>query len=233
MSRSCPVLFLIVFFLVPPLDAQSVHSEHKFETILNHLLSDQREIWTTPFREETWNKPQTFWFLGVSGASFTLDGDPSRSIRENREFQGFNDVWDSTPADLTIALLPLTLGLTGEWTGQDRLAELGWKSTEALAGSLIAVNVMKAASQRARPHTGNVYGFWDGGNSYPSGHAISAWAMAAVATQHYPEKKWLPWVAYPLAGLVSFSRVTAGHHFVSDVVAGSLLGFSIGRWAIE
>lgn len=232
MTRKSIPRLLVLFLTFLTIPAQSA-PEHEVGTFFSHLVNDQQQIWTTPFRAETWKKPQTYWFIGGSGISFSLDDQPSRSLRENDAFNGFNDVWDSTPADLTIALLPLTLGLAGKWTGQERLAEFGWKSTEALVGSLIAVGLMKAATQRPRPHRDDVYGFWEGGNSYPSGHAISAWAMASVASKHYHDQKWVPWVAYPLAGLVSFSRVTSGHHFASDVVTGSILGFSIGRWAIE
>ena len=37
-------------------------------------------------------------------------------------------------------------------------------------------------------------------------------------------------IAYGLAGAVSFSRVTSGDHFPSDVAAGSVVGFLIGRY---
>src|SRR5690606_24591147 len=225
MTRKSIPRLLVLFFAFLTVQAQSP-SEHELEIFFSHLVDDQREIWTTPFQEETWKKPQTYWFIGASGLSFTLDDEPSRSIRENDAFSGFNDVFASTPADLTVALLPVTLGLAGKWSGQERLAEFGWKSTEALVGSLIAVSLMKAVTQRPRPNRENVYGFWDGGNSFPSGHAISVWAVASVASKHYPDQKWVPWVAYPLAGLISFSRISSGHHFASDVVTGSVLGFS-------
>lgn len=34
----------------------------------------------------------------------------------------------------------------------------------------------------------------------------------------------MPWVVYPIAGLVAWSRVHDGKHWTSDVVAGAALG---------
>src|SRR6184192_4438522 len=52
---------------------------------------------------------------------------------------------------------------------------------------------------------------------FPSGHSIGAFSLATVFARRYREHRWVPWVAYGLAGLVSFSRITAQAHFPSDV----------------
>ena len=64
-------------------------------------------------------------------------------------------------------------------------------------------------------------------DSFPSGHATVAFA-AAAALDHESKAAWVPWVAYPLAGLVGWSRVHDDRHWASDVVAGAALGTWVG-----
>jgi len=57
--------------------------------------------------------------------------------------------------------------------------------------------------------------------SFPSGHAAAATAVAVTASLAYP---WIAPEALPLAFLVAMSRVTLRVHYLSDVVAGAILG---------
>jgi undecaprenyl-diphosphatase len=65
--------------------------------------------------------------------------------------------------------------------------------------------------------------------SFPSGHSITAFAVAIPLGHFYP-------VAMPAllfcAGSVAASRVLLGMHFLSDVVVGSLLGAVLGYAAV-
>jgi undecaprenyl-diphosphatase len=61
--------------------------------------------------------------------------------------------------------------------------------------------------------------------SFPSGHSITAFAITVPLSMFYP--------AYMVGLLfcalsVAMSRVVLGLHFLSDVVAGSLMGAGIG-----
>ena len=59
--------------------------------------------------------------------------------------------------------------------------------------------------------------------SFPSGHAVVAFATATALTRE-SGSRWVPWVAYPAAALVGWSRVHDDLHWTSDVVAGAALG---------
>ncbi len=66
--------------------------------------------------------------------------------------------------------------------------------------------------------------------SYPSGHSSSAFAAARVISRLAPE---LAVEAYSLATQVAVSRVYAGVHYPSDVVAGALLGTGVADAALR
>ena len=64
--------------------------------------------------------------------------------------------------------------------------------------------------------------------SFPSGHSITAFAVAISLGSFYP-------AALPLllicAANVALSRILLGMHFLSDVLVGSALGAALGRIA--
>jgi undecaprenyl-diphosphatase len=64
-----------------------------------------------------------------------------------------------------------------------------------------------------------------GSDSFPSGHATTAFAAAALVGAFHPRFR-IP--LYGVATLVALSRVYLGVHFWLDVVAGSALGIVIG-----
>lgn len=61
--------------------------------------------------------------------------------------------------------------------------------------------------------------------SFPSGHSITAFAVAISLGAFYPPA--LPVLMF-CASSVAVSRVVLGMHFLSDVIAGSALGAALG-----
>jgi membrane-associated phospholipid phosphatase len=61
---------------------------------------------------------------------------------------------------------------------------------------------------------------------------MMAFSVADVFAQRYRRHKWVPYVAYTLATAISFSRVTTGAHFPSDVFIGAAMGFSISHFDV-
>ena len=61
--------------------------------------------------------------------------------------------------------------------------------------------------------------------SFPSGHMTAMWSIAPFVWVHY---RWLrvPWILASLGA--AFALSAAGAHFVSDLIAGCLLGGTVG-----
>jgi undecaprenyl-diphosphatase len=105
----------------------------------------------------------------------------------------------------------------------------------AVATSEASIGLLKAAYDRPRPPGSLVS---TSGASFPSGHAIAvaATVIALVIVVFPPGKERRHWeyMAGTFAFLMALSRTYLRAHWLSDVVAGTLLGlaFAVGCAAI-
>jgi undecaprenyl-diphosphatase len=109
-----------------------------------------------------------------------------------------------------------------------------WEVVEAAGISLLAalVLVIKFRVRRKRPEGdwGNIYRSTDP-HSFPSGHAARSFLIAVVGTALGP--LWLAVILWIWAPLVALARVAMGVHYVSDVVAGALLGVVVALIGLQ
>jgi membrane-associated phospholipid phosphatase len=102
-------------------------------------------------------------------------------------------------------------------------------SVEAGLSSLALAEVIKLGVDRSRPR--DERGATDFGHarrsdsSFPSSHTTLAWALVTPVAQRYDA----PWL-YGAAALVNVGRVADRKHWLSDTVAGSVLGWVVGDW---
>lgn len=145
-------------------------------------------------------------------------GDPANRLADAVQPFGTPLVW--APALLVAAGAGHVSGHR-DWTSASVRIAVSGVVAAAADGAL------KLAFGRARPSESpdDPYDFkpFSGQVSFPSGHATLAFAMVAVIS-HETGSRWVPWVGYPLAGLVGWSRVHDNEHWTSDVVAGAALG---------
>ena len=109
-----------------------------------------------------------------------------------------------------------------------------WSVVEFVGIFLLAALVMgiKFLVRRRRPEGewGGIYRNTDP-HSFPSGHAARAFLIAAVASVLAPA--WLGIILWIWAPLVSLARVAMGVHYVSDVLAGALLGIAVALIGLQ
>lgn len=102
-----------------------------------------------------------------------------------------------------------------------------WDAVELVGISLLAVLVLiiKFVVRRRRPEGewGGIYRNTDP-HSFPSGHAARAFFIAVIGSALGPT--WLGVVLWIWAPLVALARVAMGVHYLSDVIAGMLLGIA-------
>jgi undecaprenyl-diphosphatase len=127
-------------------------------------------------------------------------------------------------------ILSVPIGLFWFWKGRNQgrwgilYAALAWGLSD-----LFNSNLVKSVFERPRPcltlpdvhllvGCGQTY-------SFPSGHAVTSFAIATFLSLVYPRARW---VLFPVAILISFSRIAVGVHYPFDILAGWVEGAFFG-----
>lgn len=109
-----------------------------------------------------------------------------------------------------------------------------WSVYELFWISLLAALVisLKFTIRRRRPEGewGAIYRNTDP-HSFPSGHAARAFLIAVIASFCGPT--WLAVILWIWAPLVSLARVAMGVHYISDILAGALVGVIVALVGIQ
>ncbi len=116
------------------------------------------------------------------------------------------------------------------------LRQAGWHALLAHAAAGLTVQVLKHLIGRPRPRLLHAGGFqfgplWGpsletGLDSFPSGHTAASVAVAVALARRFPAAAPL---FYAAAGFVATTRIIAGSHFPTDVLAGVTIGLLAGQ----
>src|SRR5262245_60241850 len=233
-NRRSQCLFGILFILITTVagHAQTPAPTPSLEReFFKNILSDQKAIWTAPFhlerRDAKWVVPSSIGLMAL----FTTDRITGDEIFEaNRQVKASQ--WISNAGSVYgLGAVAGTFYLIGRKKNNYRARETGVLSAEAMINSIIVEGALKGITQRARPLDGHERSeFFDGGSSFPSGQSTQAWAVATVIAHEYKDRPAVQIAAYGIASAVSVARFTGHKHYISDVLAGSALGFGIGKF---
>ncbi len=159
--------------------------------------------------------------LGVTGLSFAFDHTVDDYFQKHKPLGGSEQTGDKIGQGYVPFGLGIALFATGEIIDNKQLADTGAVSVEALAVTGIATEALKYLTRRERPnHVDNM--------SFPAGHASMTAAFAASVSEMYDWNLWLAVPLYAVTAFVGASRIQAGEHHFSDVVAGITLGTVVG-----
>jgi len=209
-----------------------------------NILEDQKEIFLFP---KDLAKGKHWWpTIGVLGGTVALvASDPytAPAFRTTTRLSGFNRDLSAVNTAAFIAAVPAAMYGVG-WLRKNSYA----KETALLAGEAVTDGFLldipfKGITGRKLPlnYTGNgpySDSFFNGSHNpinsggFYSVHAFAATSVATVIAQRYRKHRWVPFVAYGLAGAICFSRISRSEHFPSDVFLGAAMGFVISKYAV-
>lgn len=199
--------------------------------LAGNILLDQKQIWTSPFHMHSGDAK---WWIAFGAATAALIATDHRTSTALENSAGQVSIAnDLSRIGTSYTLLPIVAGFYGfgVFAEDPKAREVGVLGAEALLDGLIVSSILKPIAGRNRPNAKDDQGnFFDGGMSFPSGHAIESWALASVISYEYGHTKLVPIIACGLAGVVSAARFAAQQHYASDIVAGGAIGWFIGRY---
>ena len=225
--------------------ASSAERPVSWKQLIPNLASDQKQIWRFPIRahrDKHWVPAAAV--LAVTAGLIAADPHEGAYFRRASAFDGFNHVFYGNATGYGMIAAPVSLYAAGLIGKDSKMRGTALLAGEAVVDSEILTTVLKDSLRRLRPVAippqGNFSDTWfessgsvlRGNGSMPSGHTIAAFSIATVFARRYGNHRWVPFVAYGLAGVVGFSRMTLSAHFASDVFMGASLGYSISRFAV-
>lgn len=230
-----------------PLPSNHIETDRdvSWSKLPSNFLHDQKEIWLFPTqlaRGKHWIP--TLAIVGGTAGLIVADPHVMPYFRTHaRNLDDFNDAFDAPITSAEVILVPAAFLLRGYLRHDSYDVNTSLLAAEAYADSAIVDLAIKAVTRRKRPTDvapGQPFNdtFFAGGKSpfhgsaFPSGHAAGVFSVATVIAHRYRQHRWVPYVVYTFAGVISFSRVTTSAHFPSDVFLGAALGYTITRFQV-
>jgi len=238
--RRCAAMRVLVFCLAstagstsisaqepPPPPAKPVipgptpHGPHddKRRTVRSYAHNLAYNFLAVPLHE---NHKALLISAGLTAPSFLLD-DEFKQYFVDHPHDSFGKIGASLGGSAAVAGLTVGLFSAGRITRGDRFRAASYDASQAVIVNQVYTTAFKFAVGRERPDMSDH-------KSFPSGHASNAFAIASVFAKHYKK------LAIPLYGVATYvaaSRMAANKHYFSDVVAGSSLGWVIGRSVVR
>jgi membrane-associated phospholipid phosphatase len=121
--------------------------------------------------------------------------------------------------------------VTSVLTDDVRLRKTSLLAIESALFSAAITQSLKFLIHRHRPEDGDGAYVNDGPSlkteqlSFPSGHPTFVFSTAKIINECYPEKKYLPFITYPIATMTALSRIYDKKHWASDVLTGAAIGY--------
>ena len=198
------------------------------------VVKDAKDLGTAPFR---WRQHEWTRFgegVGVVLGAYVVDNQVVRFVSRQQNPTLNTYLRDVTHLGGGYGLDLAAVLAAGGWLGHnDKMMDAGVDALESsFAAAGIVTPAIKTIAGRARPfqdlgkHSFHPFTKYD---SFPSGHATNAFAIATAIATRYDDNRYVPAIAYTLATSVAIARVHDRVHFASDVLAGGMIGHAIAK----
>lgn len=207
---------------------------------LKSYLKNSKDFFISPIK---WNNNQWFAFMGFVGVTLVI-------MNEDQDIQKFSQKIRSTQTDNIakhgfepfgsgVYSMPIMAAFISHslLSKNKRGLRVGLLGIEAYLLSGAFVNIPKYLFNRHRPYHKNTpdqYVFegpfaGDYYRSFFSGHTTSVFAVATIVASEYNDKPIIPVICYSIATVSGYSRINDNKHWASDVFAGAVFGYAIGK----
>ena len=224
-----------------PVRAESSHTPppgyHIGGAYLKNFVLDFKDVVVSPAH---WDGKD--WLLlgaatAAAGVLYAYDGRIGRWVMDHRSttsgnFTGFMGKLAELPS---LGGLIAVLYVSGEVFDRPGLRRTALLSLEAYVIHSAISSTLKFIAGRSRyemgegPYSFHPFSTRFGTTSFPSGHSGSIFSVAAVIAGE--AHNWaIGTLAYGVAGMAAVSRMHDMKHWASDIVIGSVLGFSVGKF---
>jgi membrane-associated phospholipid phosphatase len=198
-------------------------------------LTDTGNILTSPARWSRSDWLEASLVMGVAVGLYTQDDHIQRWVQKHKNATTSNLADDAKKIYLLSFPAVVGLGAYG-YLGSDNKAKTTFLlSIESFVITGAFVQVLKHTTGRHRPYTGDPHDTWSFGytsngsyQSFPSGDASTAFAIASVVAAEY-DNMIVPPLVYGAATLMALERVHNNAHWSSDVFVASAIGYFTGK----
>jgi len=179
---------------------------------------------------------RSFYALGIGGALYFVaqhDAAVSRNMSEMNPpgSEYITKVVDEFGNIKAIRPIAAVVFLGSLMTDSQRVQDAAFTSLEAVLLANLFTNILKTSVGRARPYEGegpmHLEPF-SGSRSFPSGHSATAFALVTPWLMYFPNT--LTPGLMVLSFGTAFGRVMGEHHWFTDIIAGSAIGFMTAYW---
>lgn len=224
------IIFVFMPFLGTPIEA-----------------SDNIKPWTNircNFRS-AYSDRSALYHISALGLTYALveSGYDAKILEKSSQINAdFRDIYGHSgiySGYLLPIVIPVSMFFGSEKNSDTRT--VSYALMQSVSVAFAAGTVLKAITGRKPPQLDHPdkdilsrdfrFGFMEGGLHYgwPSGHLMVNTAFITTLSAFYPEKSWIQYLSYGYITFLTTSVLLNGEaHWFSDIVAGGLMGYSIG-----
>ncbi len=217
----------------------------KFYHMFTKVPGDLKVWWKETFRQES--LPYVMSLAAASGMLLQTDYETWQATKvkfdEDKDWRDFMINAEKFGGGYFQIGTALSFMGVGYFFGDKRAKRTAFQIGESIIASGVLVQISKRTTGRESPKSSDEKtGRWRpfpspqeyathvrDYDAVPSGHLSSVLTSLVIIQENYPEYKWIPWVGYPMIGLLCWSFSATSIHWFSDYPLGIYLGYHFAK----